>query len=71
MNESVSVPQMTAQMQKISDYLEEHGKATGEQIENLLGVKRTRIYTLTKKMEALGLICIEGRGKNKVYLSKQ
>ena len=71
MNESVSVPQMTAQMQKISDYLEEHGKATGEQIENLLGVKRTRIYTLTKKMEDLGLICIEGRGKNKVYLSKQ
>ena len=56
---------MTPQMRLLLDYLSEHGEVTEQKAQELLGVKRTRAYTLTKQMAELGLLKIIGRGKNK------
>lgn len=61
---------ITYQMHKVMDYIEDNGQATDSELEELLTVKRTRIYNLTHEMMALGLLCIEGRGKDKKYLLK-
>jgi len=47
------------------DYLAEYGEATEQKTQELLGIKRTRAYMLTKQMADMGLIKITGRGKNK------
>ena len=41
-----------------------------DEIGNLLCIKKTRICNLTKQMRELGLIVVDGRGKNKKYLLK-
>ena len=56
---------VTPQMRLLLDYLSEHGEVTEQKAQELLGVKRTRAYTLTKQMAELGLLKIIGRGKNK------
>ena len=55
-------------MQKILQYIDEKGQITDAEIETLLDVKKTRVFTIVKEMEELGLIVIEGRGKDKKYL---
>ena len=70
MNESaVDSPsvQLTDQMKTIICYIEENGKASPEDIENLLDIKKTRAYTLTKKMCELNLINSNGRGSSKFF----
>ena len=62
-----SFPVVTAQMQKILDYIHEHGSITDKEIQSLLGVKRTRAYTLTRQMREMDLIQTAGRGKEKYY----
>lgn len=47
------------------------GQITEVEIMNLLGVKRTRAYTVAKQMCDENLIIVVGRGKNKKYLSKE
>ena len=44
---------------------------TEVEIMNLLGVKRTRAYTVAKQMCDENLIIVVGRGKNKKYLPKE
>ncbi len=61
---------VTPQMQLILDHITSNGYITDDEIGNLLNLKRTRIFTLTKQMRELGLIDVEGRGKNKKYLLK-
>ncbi|MBR6514994.1 MAG: putative DNA binding domain-containing protein [Clostridia bacterium] len=64
-NEGITV--MTTQMQRILDYIEENGKITDLEIQELLGIKKTRAFTLAKQMRDQGLIRAEGRGSEKKY----
>ncbi len=64
---SESTPAITAQMKKILNYIQEHGKITDEEIQSLLNLKKTRAFTLAKQMREMGLISVEGRGKEKIY----
>ena len=59
---------VTAQMQKILDYIEENGQITELEIQELLGLKKTRAFILAKQMRDEGLIRVEGRGDSKRYL---
>lgn len=58
---------LTPQMQKVLDYLSEHGEISDQKLQELLNIKRTRAYTLTRQMAEKGLIQISGRGKDKRY----
>lgn len=74
MNEASPPPpdesRVTCQMRKVMNYIADNGQATDAELEEILGVKHTRAYNLTREMKELGLIRIEGRGKDKKYLSK-
>lgn len=61
---------VTPQMQKVLDYISEHGKITDKEISALLDLKKTRTFTLAKQMCALGLIEGKGRGESKNYTIK-
>lgn len=61
---------VTYQMRKVMDYIADNGQATDTELEEILDVKHTRIYNLTREMKELGLLRIEGRGKDKKYLLK-
>ncbi len=61
---------VTEQMQKIIDYISVRGRITDEEIQKLLGVKKTRSFTISKQMRSLGLIYQVGKGKDKHYLLK-
>ncbi len=60
--------QLTAQMQKVLDYISEHGYITDEEVQSLLGIKKTRAFNLLKKMREMGLVQMIGRGAEKKYL---
>lgn len=72
---SSSVPKqaspVTAQMQKVLDYIFEHGQITDEEVQSLLGIKKTRAFNLVKQMREMELINVVGRGSEKHYLIKQ
>ena len=59
---------LTPQKQKILDYIEEHGGISDREIEMLLGLKKTRAFTVAKQMRDEGLIQAVGRGNNKKYI---
>ena len=61
---------ITAQMQTVLDYLSEHGQITDSEIQALLGLKKTRTFTLVRQMREMNLITAEGRGKDKIYKTK-
>ena len=61
---------VTYQMRKVLDYIADNGQATDTELEEILDVKHTRVYNLTREMKELGLLRIEGRGKDKKYLLK-
>lgn len=63
-------PAVTAQMQKVLDYLSEHGQITEKEMSDMLGLKKTRTFTVAKQMRALGLIDVIGRGEGKRYVLK-
>ena len=58
----------TPQMQKVLDYIKTNGQITEKEISNLLGLKKTRTFTVAKQMRDLGLIKVVGRGESKKYL---
>ncbi|MBQ2877149.1 MAG: putative DNA binding domain-containing protein [Clostridia bacterium] len=68
MAEKESGTVVTAQMQKILDYIEENGQITELEIQELLGLKKTRAFILAKQMRDEGLIRVEGRGDSKKYI---
>ena len=63
-----SSPAITEQMRKILDYIHEHGQITDEGIQTLLGLKKTRAFTLAKQMREMKIIIAVGRGKGKRYI---
>jgi ATP-dependent DNA helicase RecG len=56
---------ITPQMQILLDYLQAHGKSTDTDVQELLGIRRTRSFALLRKMSDAGLIKIVGRGANR------
>lgn len=70
LSESSDKISATPQMRLILDHIANNGYITDDEIGNLLCLKRTRIFTLTKQMCELGFIVVDGRGKNKKYLLK-
>ena len=59
---------VTAQMQKVLNYISAHGHITDEEVQFLLGIKRTRAFGLMKQMRNMGLVQMVGRGAEKEYL---
>ena len=54
---------------KADNYIYYDNYHNDKEIQELLGIKATRTYTLVKKMQEAGLINVSGRGKNKKYVS--
>ena len=44
---------------------EEHGEISSNDIQELLGINKTRCFTLVKQMAGMGLIRSAGRGANR------
>ena len=61
---------VTAQMQKVLDYISEHGHITDEEVQTLLGIKKTRAFELMKQLRNMEQIKVVGRGSGKKYLLK-
>ena len=61
---------VTAQMQKVLDYISAHGHITDEEVQSLLGIKKTRAFELMKQMREMELVQMIGRGAEKKYLPK-
>ena len=56
------------QMQKVLDFIKENGQITEKEISDMLGLKKTRTFTVAKQMRDLGLIKVVGRGDSKKYI---
>ena len=67
-NKANEPQKLTNQEQTIIEYIRENGQITDKEIQDLLNVKRTRAYYLTRKMLDYGLITANGRGSNKKYI---
>ena len=61
---------LTPQKEQILDYISKNGQITEAKIMELLGVKRTRAYTVAKQMCDENLIVSVGRGVNKKYIAQ-
>ncbi|MGM9644433.1 MAG: RNA-binding domain-containing protein [Eubacteriales bacterium] len=61
----------TSQTKRILDFLAENGQITEEDVQNLLGVKKTRAYTLMRQMVRDGVVVAVGRGAEKIYSLKK
>lgn len=58
---------ITPQMKTVLDYLAQYDEITDEDLQELLGIKKTRAYLLTRQMNEAGLIDIVGKGAEKKY----
>ena len=65
-----AVPVITPQMKIVLDYLKEYGEMRDEELQELLHIKKTRAYLLTRQMSEEGLIEVVGRGAEKTYRLK-
>ena len=61
---------VTPQMQKVLSFISEHGQITDAEIQSLLGIKKTRAFTLIKQMRDMELVQMLGRGEEKRYTAK-
>ena len=61
---------VTSQMQKVLSFIAEHGQITNAEIQSLLGIKKTRAFTLIKQMRDMELVQMLGRGEEKRYTAK-
>lgn len=58
---------VTPQMKTVLDYLAEYDEISDEDLQELLNIKKTRAYLLTRQMNEAGLIKILGKGADKKY----
>jgi len=56
---------ITPQIQSVLDHLKYQKEMTYAELQSYLGIKKTRSFMLTKQMEDMGLIRIEGRGASR------
>ena len=61
---------VTPQMKTVLDYLAEYGEMSDEDLQELLDIKKTRAYLLSRQMSEMGLIEVIGKGSAKRYKSK-
>ena len=66
-----AAPVITPQMKTVLEYLKEYGEMRDEDLQELLHIKKTRAYLLTRQMSEEGLIEVVGRGTEKKYKFKQ
>lgn len=59
-----------SQYQTVIDYLKDNGSMTEEELQELLGIKKTRAYNLYKAMEKDGFITVLGKGVEKKIILK-
>ena len=59
--------EMTDQYRKVLTYIDEYGAITDEQVMGLLGVRRTRAYTIIQEMLKKQFLVQWGKGKTKRY----
>ena len=64
-NEDLIAKRVNPQEELIIDYLQQHGEVTDEKVQELLGVKKTRAFVITKQLFDKGLVKITGRGVNR------
>ena len=60
--------EVTPQMRKVLDFIKANGQITEKEIGSILGLKKTRAFTVAKQMRDLGLIRAVGRGESKKYV---
>lgn len=60
--------ELSPSMQQVLELVRKQGQATDLDIQQLLGIKKTRAFTLVKQMKEKKLIKAVGRGKDKKYL---
>jgi len=58
---------ITPQMQKVLDCISKNPDITDEELQDILGVKQSRLYILANQMKTLNLIKVTGRGESKKY----
>ena len=63
-------PVITPQMKTVLEYLKEYSEMRDEDLQELLHIKKTRAYLLTRQMSEEGLIEVVGRGAEKTYRLK-
>lgn len=68
---NIPASHITPQMKMVLDYLQEYGEMSEEDLQELLNIKKTRSYLLTRQMSENGLIEIVGRGAAKKYKMKK
>lgn len=64
-------PAITPQMRRVLDYLREYDEMSDEELQELLNIRRTRAYLLTRQMNEEGLIEIVNRGAARRYRLKE
>lgn len=67
-NESSKDNILSPQVNMILEYIDKYNQITDSEIQDLLNIKKTRVFVLTKEMKDFGLIKCIGRGVNKVYV---
>ena len=58
---------ITPQMRMVLDYLKEYQEISDSDLQELLNIRKTRAYLLTRQMRENGLIEIIGKGAEKKY----
>ncbi|MCD7784103.1 MAG: putative DNA binding domain-containing protein [Oscillospiraceae bacterium] len=70
-NGDLTAPRISAQMRKILNYVGKNGSITEVEIGELLGVKKTRSYTIASDMCKRGLLEQVEKGKDKKYVKNE
>lgn len=66
---TVFVP-VTEQEQIIVDYIKKNGFITDDEIQSILGIKKSRAYLITKAMKDKNILVTHGRGNEKKHCLK-
>lgn len=67
MEQQSSYKALSLQKKTVLSYLEEHKSMSEKELQELLQIRKTRAYLLSREMQEEGLIVIEGRGEKKSY----
>ncbi len=64
------VPNMTAQMEELMEFIDTHGEVSEGDVQDLFNVRSTRAYVLMRQMRDAGLVKVKGRGPDKKYVKR-
>lgn len=70
MEQERSYKALSLQKKTVLSYLEEHKSMSEKELQELLQIRKTRAYLLSREMREEGLIVIEGRGEKKSFRLK-